>query len=101
MISKLRLQGTPEYLYNNKVYICRKTANNELIEFVRKLDLTKFGKGVKYEIECFGINKLGVCFRGTLLSNILNNKDKNFFFQVDTDETYLKIKYNPSKIYEL
>jgi len=97
MISKLRLQGTPEYLFNNKIYIFRKTASNELIEFVRKLDLTKFGRGVKYKIECIGINKLG----GALLSDMLNNKDRNFFFQVDTDETYLKIKDNPSKIYEL
>ena len=96
MISKLRLQGTPEYLFNNKIYIFRKTASNELIEFVRKLDLTKFGRGVKYKIECIGINKLDVCYRGALLSNT----DKNFFFQVDTYETYLKIKDNPSKIYE-
>lgn len=97
MISKLILRGTPEYLYDNKIYIFRKTANNELIEFVRKLDLTKFGRGVKYKIVCIGINKLGVCFRGALLSNT----DKNFFFQVDTDETYFKIKDNPLKLYEL
>ena len=29
------------------------------------------------------------------------DKDKNFFFQIDTDETYLEIKDNPLKLYEL
>ena len=88
------LKGDLKTLYGQKAI---KVHRNGAIEYVRAFTYrTPSHPEDTYQIYCVGKNPHGVCYTGASMECLKGN----FFFQVDTRDTYDRVKDNPELLYE-
>lgn len=98
-MNKYSLKGNPAELWGQRAYKVTKAQNALFVEYVYRIDLTQFGRGVIFERRAVGINGNGIGITGHALED---GKFKDYYYWQCCTKTAAieKVLNNPSSVYD-